>query len=65
MTVPKIFLILFVISVINPARIASEGNFIILRTFEQVLGKHLKNKLVAKRVINLKKWFKIKPDKQL
>lgn len=45
-------------SIVNPMRIASEGNFIVLRTFEQVLGKHLKNKLIAKRVTNLKKWFK-------
>ena len=45
-------------SIVNPKRITNEGNFIVLRTFEQVLGKHLKNKLIAQRVRNLKKWFK-------
>lgn len=48
----------YLFSITNPARIAFEGNFIVLRTFEQVLGKHIKNKLIAQRVINLKKWFK-------
>jgi hypothetical protein len=48
----------YLYSITNPARMALEGNFVVLRTFEQVLAKHLKNKLIAQRVINLKKWFK-------
>lgn len=45
-------------SITNPSRIPFEGNIVVLRTFAQVLGKHLKTKLVAKRVINLKNWLK-------
>ncbi len=45
-------------SITNPARIASEGDFIVLRTFEQVLGKHLKNKIIADRIRKIKNWIK-------
>ena len=45
-------------SITNPARVASEGNFIVLRTFEQVLGKILKNNIIANRIRKMKNWIK-------
>lgn len=45
-------------SITNPTRVAREGNFIVLRTFEQVLGKHLKNKIIANRIRRMKNWIK-------
>ena len=44
-------------SITNPARIASEGTYIVLRTFEQVLGKHLKHNIIANRIRKMKNWI--------